>query len=363
MLGQGGYQILDYREFTSDNYEKIYNLITTNKMYLIEHFKTDEVEEISLFLTAIKNENDITFLYNNKTQTLVYTKTGITNNLAQGGGGNGIKLYGIDLGSLPQKKEDRVELSPTDIEMLNKTDVYCYFYFSKAPLPVKSSIINHIINYEIMFYAYNYVCICTLSGTSLVYMSIYSNRVIDLGQLEKKGQINSDVQNVIENYFNTHFPHLCSINFTYNRIFYTLSNFFSFDDNNLMAFFNSVNPNEEQDGYELKIVALIISYDTYLIIENPFLTPFYNTLQVNNTESISVNSSITISIQSLTDRNTTITSIKPSVDGVIVSAPYYDETTSCYKATIFNATQSAVNDLILTIDYYLYENMIFSLQG
>ena len=94
MLGQGGYQILDYREFTSENYEKIYNLITTNKMYLIEHFKTDEVEEISLFLTAIKNENDITFLYNNKTQTLVYDKSGITNNLGQGGG-NGESTYKI----------------------------------------------------------------------------------------------------------------------------------------------------------------------------------------------------------------------------------------------------------------------------
>ena len=103
-------------------------------------------------------------------------------------------------------------------------------------------------------------------------------------------------------------------------------------------------------GISFKIT--IKSNNTYTVDMYTDFLPIYSTLQVSGIESIPVNSSITTSINSLTDKNTTITSIKPSVAGVIVSAPYFDETDSCYKTTIFNATTSAVSGLTLTIDYY-----------
>ncbi|MBO8428288.1 MAG: hypothetical protein IAC58_07080 [Firmicutes bacterium] len=102
----------------------------------------------------------------------------------------------------------------------------------------------------------------------------------------------------------------------------------------------------------ISLTVIVKSDNTYIVQTHTDFLPIYSTLQVSGIESIPVNSSITTSINSLTDKNTTITSIKPSVAGVIVSAPYFDETDSCYKTTIFNATTSAVSGLTLTIDYY-----------
>lgn len=450
MQGQGGYQILDYREFTSENYEKIYNLITTNKMYLIEHFKTDEVEEISLFLTAIKNENDITFLYNNKTQTLVYAKSGITNNLGQGGGVSEESKYKIiDLGNISNGitisgkiileitnaiaselifsfvftyKGDTYLVVPTlcggissmtfnipratfdpnssasmsynDIAILKLNDGKVYIYqeditkcvnLSGNSLEVGSELtlseqfdlvglisedrysvfayvnistegLPTIIYYTPIIYygtdtkAYMLICgnailICSISGTGLTIVGtnkFLNSQLIDLGTLSLSGGTISGIYDKIKSAFDSDML----IYFTAN-IGSKITGVPTISENISEHYFACIINLTPTISYEL----IFNSDDTYRVIVVNGTMPVYNTLQVSGIESIAVNSSITTSIQSLTDKNTIITSIKPSVAGVIVSAPYYDETDSCYKTTILNATTSAVSDLTLTIDY------------
>ena len=451
MQGQGGYQILDYREFTSDNYEKIYNLITTNKMYLIEHFKTDEVEEISLFLTAIKNENDITFLYNNKTQTLVYSKSGITNNLGQGGESEESKYKIINLGTISNgtrfTDDVRTEIISAYINQL----IFCFYFtyerndYQVAPLfnsdveafifYIPTTSINDVIDQSMVFndiailsisenkvYIYKeditkcinirgnslevgnvleindlydmisliaedryslsaYVSIsteslptiiyytpiisygtdtralmlicgdtilmCSLNGTLLTIVGtnkILNPQQINFGEVSLTGGSfeSIDAYSKLSSAIEKNFLVQCQFSMagqTYNILPYI------YEQNDEICCFAYISA-----GISIRI--RIKSDNTYTVETHTDFLPIYNTLQVSGIESIAVNSSLTTSIQSLTDKNTTITSIKPSVAGVIVSAPYFDETDNCYKTTIFNATTSAVSDLTLTIDYY-----------
>lgn len=346
MQGQGGYQILDYREFTSENYEKIYNLITTNKMYLIEHFKTDEVEEISLFLTAIKNENDITFLYNNKTQTLVYTKQGITNNLEQGGGSESkYKLHIIKCNFVDNIDIEGsfISITDADIECLQNHNYFCVFedngYYA-IPVMYNETSIDFIYNNSLI------KCQILLESKEIQiknnYKVISLMSIIDLGDISDTSGTIEDIYIQIDSAFKSNYM-ICMYASILNMDVYFCPLIISRTNMYLLYFY-----------IEDSIIQVVIGSD------NNFTTntikfaqePNYNTLQVSGIESIPVNSSLTTSIQSLTDKNTTITSIKPSVAGVIVSAPYFDETDNCYKTTIFNATTSAVSDLTLTIDYY-----------
>ena len=450
MLGQGGYQILDYREFTSENYEKIYNLITTNKMYLIEHFKTDEVEEISLFLTAIKNENDITFLYNNKTQTLVYTKSGITNNLAQGGGSEESKYKIINLGTISNGtrftddviKEimsayinqlifsfyftyersdyqvvplfnsdleafifyiptasinDAVDQSIAfnDIAMLSISEYKVYIYEEDitkcinirgnslevgsllkindafdmisllaedryslfAYVKISTEGLPTTIYYTPIIYygtdtkAYMLICgdailMCSLNGTTFTIVGtnkFLNPQQINFGEVSLAGGSfeSIDAYSKLSSAIEKNILVQCQFSMagqTYNILPYI------YEQNGDICSFAYINAG-------ISFIIKIKNDDTYTVDMYTDFLPTYSTLQVSGIESIAVNSSITTSIQSLTNKNTIITSIKPSVAGVIISAPYFDETDSCYKTTIFNATTSAVSDLTLTIDY------------
>ena len=348
MLGQGGYQILDYREFTSDNYEKIYNLITTNKMYLIEHFKTDEVEEISLFLTAIKNENDITFLYNNKTQTLVYAKSGITNNLAQGGGSSEsiFKLHIINGINDYAEVGFKIHITDDDIACLQDENTLNILQVKEAGGGFQTPLF-------IMYDRGNILITTIIDGTLVSgnvdmkektiilpeIQSIINNVLIDLGTISGTSGTLTGAYKKIDRAFKDK---------------KSLYMYFSMGDG---TFFVSPNIISISVAYLVYIFVnnqimflTITNSDVYTLVSSNIFFPTYDTLQVNGIESIPVNSSITTSINSLTDKNTTINSIKPSVAGVIVSAPYFDG--GNYKVNIFNATQSEVSGLTLTIDYY-----------
>lgn len=358
MQGQGGYQILDYREFTSENYEKIYNLITTNKMYLIEHFKTDEVEEISLFLTAIKNENDITFLYNNKTQTLVYDKSGITNNLGQGGGSGESKYKIIQLGNISNgsiiSDEIILEIMKAYTEQLI---IYFYFTYSREDYLVAPMYENGKFTFYITIssvdengtesFVYNNLGILLVNKNKIYIYEENVNQCIrmsgnslDIGStltIEKTFDL---VSLISEGRFSLNAYIFITQEGGPTKLYYT------------PIFYGGTDTKYYELICETRVLLCSLTGQQLLILGIINLTPKYNTLQVSGIESITVNSSLTTSIQSLTDKNTTITSIKPSVAGVIVSAPYFDETDNCYKTTIFNATTSAVSDLTLTIDYY-----------
>ena len=450
MLGQGGYQILDYREFTNDNYEKIYNLITTNKMYLIEHFKTDEVEEISLFLTAIKNENDITFLYNNKTQTLVYSKTGITNNLAQGGGSGESKYKIINLGTISngtrftddvikeimsayinqlifsfyftyEKSDYQVvplfnsdleafifyipkaiindvvdqSIAFNDIAMLSISEYKVYIYKEDITkcinirgnsLEVGSVLeINDVFDmvglisedrYSLFAYvkisteglpttiyytpiiyygtdtkAYMLICgdailMCSLNGTTFIIVG--TNKFLNLQQINfgevslTGGSFESiDAYNKLSSVIENNFLVQCQFSLAgskYNILPYI------YEQNGDICSFAYIS-----SGISFKIT--IKSNNTYTVDMYTDFLPIYNTLQVSGIESIAANSSITTSLGSITDKNTIITSIKPSIAGVIISTPYFDDGDGHYKTIIFNSTTSEVSGLTLTVDY------------
>lgn len=358
MQGQGGYQILDYREFTSDNYEKIYNLITTNKMYLIEHFKTDELEEISLFLTAIKNENDITFLYNNKKQTLVYDKIGITNNLNQGGGSSESKYKIFDLGGISNGTSIGSIITSEILDAVeNDLIIAIKFKYNDNTYTV----IPNYINNDLFFYFFErnsnisngaygndyIVVISLLNGQTYISLKNTPRLIKFTATSLEKGSL-LELDNVFDLLFLMTLTEINYASITYSQdgqpdqVYNTPMFLYERDSSYvfLLQFYTKI------------FVCTIGGYGLSIIDYLPLIKTIYNTLQVSGIESIAVNSSITTSIQSLTGKNTTITSIKPSVAGVIVSAPYFDETDNCYKTTIFNATTSAVSDLTLTIDYY-----------
>lgn len=73
------------------------------------------------------------------------------------------------------------------------------------------------------------------------------------------------------------------------------------------------------------------------------------TLQVDGIETIAVNSHITQNLLSLTDDKIIINSIEPSLDGIIVSMPYYNGTNWCVN--LYNLGSSSASNLTLSVDF------------
>ena len=374
MQGQGNYFVIDYNDLINpNNFEWIRDNAVVGKLYLIENYSYND-EKINLLLTCVENsEISILFRNGNSGYTLELKNDDdfeVIDNLTasngiyvllyyekKSGGGwtlrdgeniykkllnaydNNLNVYGkvVFFGNV--KYIGQLILSKSNT--LDDLFIFCYdytyaLYNTDFPGTWAPNLKINVCGLRMQEKGYTYV------SDTLPIMSISADDMSwENGSFGRYEPVFSALQSASDRG--------CLIQFAMNfndttKIYTIISNVYG----------------SYRDGYTIygyieygkRILIRVKNDNTYTVETHTDFLPTYNTLQVSGIESIAINSSITTSIQSLTDKNTIITSIKPSVAGVIVSAPYYDETDSCYKTTIFNSTTSEVSDLTLTIDYY-----------
>lgn len=370
MQGQGNYFVIDYNDLINpDNFEWIRDNAAVGKLYLIENYPYND-DKVNLLLTCVENKRaSIKFRNGNTEYTLQIV------------GGT------IDF----EVRDDLNSASMLNVIFhLTKGGNY-YYYITEHDIPNKivKAIKDNLLIYAYIYLEDNYLYEGQILGEKITTTSSYNLYLYDSKKFlydgAKKVYNNATkliILQITENSNRCFMSESRQIGFIdfgevslsggsfvitdakYEQLEFFLENNtlvqcqFTFDERNfilLPAIYKNVD-NEIilfgsiEDGIYFKLI--VKSDNTYTIKIHTDLLPVYKTLQVSGIESIAVNSSLTTSIQLLTDRYTTITSIKPSVAGVIVSAPYFDDTVGCYKTTIFNATTSAVSDLTLTVDYY-----------
>ena len=370
MQGQGNYFVIDYNDLINpDNFEWIRDNAVVGKLFLIENYPYND-DKVNLLLTCVEKSRASILFRNGNTEYTLQIVGGtidfeVRDNLNSSAALN--VIFHLTKSGNYYYNITEQGISNKIIKAINDNLlIFAYIYLEDNYLyegQILGEKITTTFNYNLYLYdskkfLYDGAKKVYNNATKLIILQITENSnrcymsesrqigFIDFGEVSLSGGsfvITDAKYEQLEFFLENNTLVQCKLSINgdaYNILPYIYKS----KEDEISVF-----------GYIAAGIGLttkIKSDNTYTLETHTDLLPVYRTLQVSGIESIAVNSSLTTSIQSLTDKNTTITSIKPSVAGVIVSAPYYDETEHCYKTTIFNATTSAVSDLTLTIDYY-----------